>query len=50
MCIRDRLRPGTPVVALVFDHELLDDVPVGPHDRPVDAALTPARTVRLARR
>lgn len=44
------LRPGTPVVALVFDHELVDDVPVEPHDHPVDAAVTPTRTVRLGPR
>jgi 5-formyltetrahydrofolate cyclo-ligase len=44
------LRPGTPVVALLFDHELLDDVPAGAHDHPVDAVVTPNGTVRLSGR
>ncbi len=44
------LRPGTPVVALLFDHELLDVVPAEAHDHPVDAVVTPTRTVRLSRR
>jgi 5-formyltetrahydrofolate cyclo-ligase len=29
-------------VALLHDGELLDDVPSEPHDRPIDAAITPA--------
>jgi 5-formyltetrahydrofolate cyclo-ligase len=29
-------------VALLHDGELLDDVPSEPHDRPVDAAITPS--------
>jgi 5-formyltetrahydrofolate cyclo-ligase len=36
--------PGTPLVAVVFDEELLDAVPVEPHDRPVTGALTPGGT------
>ncbi|MDX6221285.1 MAG: 5-formyltetrahydrofolate cyclo-ligase [Frankiales bacterium] len=39
-----------PVVAVVFDDELIDEVPVEPHDRPVDAALTPSGLVRFATR
>jgi 5-formyltetrahydrofolate cyclo-ligase len=31
-----------PVVAVVYDEELLDDVPVERHDRPVSAVLTPS--------
>jgi 5-formyltetrahydrofolate cyclo-ligase len=30
------------VVAVVHDDEVLDDIPVAAHDRPVDAALTPS--------
>ena len=36
-----RRRPGTPVVALLYPGELLDDVPSDPHDQRVDAVLTP---------
>jgi 5-formyltetrahydrofolate cyclo-ligase len=35
-------RPDAVVVALVFDDELLDEVPTEPHDRRVDAVLTPS--------
>jgi 5-formyltetrahydrofolate cyclo-ligase len=35
-------RPEAVVVALVFDDELLDEVPAEPHDRRVDAVLTPS--------
>lgn len=35
------------VVAVVHDDELLDELPTGPHDRPVDAVLTPTRYLRL---
>jgi 5-formyltetrahydrofolate cyclo-ligase len=35
------------VVAVVHDDEVLDDIPVAPHDRPVDAALTPSGLRRL---
>jgi len=44
-------RPGTPVFALVFDGEMLDaavePVPAEPHDRRVDAVVTPRRCLRL---
>jgi 5-formyltetrahydrofolate cyclo-ligase len=30
-----------PVVAVVYDDELLDEIPTEPHDLPVDAVLTP---------
>jgi 5-formyltetrahydrofolate cyclo-ligase len=36
------VRPDAVVVALVFDDELLDEVPAEPHDRRVDAVLTPS--------
>jgi 5-formyltetrahydrofolate cyclo-ligase len=35
--------PGTPLVAIVRDDEVLASVPVQPHDVPVTAALTPGR-------
>ncbi len=35
--VRDR-----PVFAVVFDNELLDEVPTEAHDRPVDGVLTPS--------
>jgi 5-formyltetrahydrofolate cyclo-ligase len=35
------------VCALVYDHELDAEVPVEPHDEPVDAACTPSRLVRF---
>lgn len=38
-----RVPATTTVVALVRDAELLDAVPVEPHDRPVDVVVTPTR-------
>jgi 5-formyltetrahydrofolate cyclo-ligase len=35
--------PGTPLVAIVRDDEMLAALPVQPHDIPVTAALTPGR-------
>ncbi len=35
--------PGTPLVAIVRDDEVLASLPVQPHDVPVTAALTPGR-------
>ena len=40
-----RARVSAVVVALLFDGEVLGAVPVEPHDRPVDAVVTPARTL-----
>jgi 5-formyltetrahydrofolate cyclo-ligase len=39
-------RTTAPVLAVVFDDELLDTVPVQQHDRPVNGTLTPAGGVR----
>jgi 5-formyltetrahydrofolate cyclo-ligase len=36
-----RVRPATPVLAVVHDDEVLAAIPVEEHDRPVDGALTP---------
>jgi 5-formyltetrahydrofolate cyclo-ligase len=38
----ERARPDAVVVALVFDDELVDEVPVEPHDRRVAAVITPS--------
>jgi 5-formyltetrahydrofolate cyclo-ligase len=35
------------VVAVLFDDEILDDVPIEPHDIRVDAVLTPSGFHRL---
>lgn len=37
-----RKRPGTPVVAVLFDDEVVDGVPREPHDCVVDAVVTPS--------
>ena len=39
-------RTSAPVLAVVFDDELLESVPVEAHDRPVGGTLTPAGGVR----
>jgi 5-formyltetrahydrofolate cyclo-ligase len=39
-------RTAAPVLAVVFDDELLERVPAEAHDRPVGGTLTPARGVR----
>ena len=39
-------RTSAPVLAVVFDDELLESVPVQAHDRPVGGTLTPAGGVR----
>jgi 5-formyltetrahydrofolate cyclo-ligase len=36
-----RVRAGVPVVALLYDGELVDDLPAEPHDRAVTAVVTP---------
>ena len=38
-----------PLLAVVFDDEVLDEVPAEPHDQPVDSALTPSGPVRFFR-
>ena len=39
--------PGVPVVAVIFDDEVLEAgiIPAEPHDVPVDAIVTPTRTI-----
>lgn len=38
--------PGSRLVALVDDEDVLDDLPTEPHDQLVDAVVTPRRTIR----
>jgi 5-formyltetrahydrofolate cyclo-ligase len=42
-----RARPGTPLIALLHDDEVLAHVPAAAHDWPVTVAVTPRRVVRL---
>ena len=41
--------PGTPVVAVIFDDEVLEAeiIPAEPHDVPVDGIVTPTRTMAI---
>ncbi len=43
-----RVPAGVPIWAAVYDNEILDNVPVDPHDRSVQAALTPTGLLRLS--
>jgi 5-formyltetrahydrofolate cyclo-ligase len=42
-----RVRPGVPVIALLYADELIPAVPTEPHDRPVTGVLTPDGFVDL---
>lgn len=42
-----RVVPGTWVAILLFDEEIVTRVPTDPHDRAVDAALTPTRVIEF---
>jgi 5-formyltetrahydrofolate cyclo-ligase len=42
-----RVPASVPVMALVYDDELLDALPHEPHDRLVDAAITPSGVIQL---
>ena len=44
-----RVGPAVPTVALLYDNELLDEVPAGPHDQPVRAVAQPARGITRLR-
>lgn len=37
-----------PVYAVIFDAELLDEVPTEPHDQPVSGVVTPTRVITFA--
>jgi 5-formyltetrahydrofolate cyclo-ligase len=45
-----RVPVGTFTCTLLYDGELLDEVPSAPHDRPVTAVATPSGVTRLRRR
>jgi 5-formyltetrahydrofolate cyclo-ligase len=42
-----RVDPAALVVAALYDGELVDALPAEPHDRPVDAVITPSGLIRL---
>ena len=42
-----RVPVGTPVCVVLFDHERIERVPTEPHDRPVNAVVTPSGWSRL---
>lgn len=42
-------RPGVPVIAVLYAHELVDRLPAAAHDVPVDAVLTPQGVIELPR-
>lgn len=44
-----RVGPGALVVALLFDGELVEALPAEPHDRRVDAVITPSGGLRHVR-
>ena len=41
-----RVSPPTVTVALLYDDEVVDELPTDPHDRAVDVVVTPTRTLR----
>ena len=43
-----RITPGTWVAIVLFDQEIVTDVPTDPHDLPVHAAITPTRVISFA--
>lgn len=43
------LRPDAPRWALAFDPQWVDDLPVEPHDAPLDGVVSPSRTAVRAR-
>jgi len=45
-----RLTSTPPLVAVVYDEELLESIPAEPHDKPIDAVVTPSQTVRFNQR
>jgi 5-formyltetrahydrofolate cyclo-ligase len=41
----DRVGPAVPTIALLYDDELLEDLPAAPHDQPVRAAARPGHGI-----
>jgi 5-formyltetrahydrofolate cyclo-ligase len=46
----ETLTPLPPIVAVIFDHELLEQVPTENHDFAVDAVVTPGEVIRFTQR
>jgi len=44
-----RIGPAVPTIALLYEDELLDSVPFGPHDQPVRAVAQPMRGITRLR-
>ena len=44
-----RVGAAVPTVALIYDHELLDEVPAGDHDRPVRMVARPGQGITRLR-
>ena len=44
------LEEVAPVIAVVYDDELIDSVPTEDHDHPIDAVITPTRTAHFTDR
>jgi 5-formyltetrahydrofolate cyclo-ligase len=44
-----RLRRGVPLIGVAYDEQVVTQLPVAPHDRPVDVVITPSRTLRTSR-
>jgi 5-formyltetrahydrofolate cyclo-ligase len=44
----EEIVPGVPVVGLCFDAQVMEDVPLEPHDRVVDVIVTEKRIIRVA--
>lgn len=45
--VATHIEAGPPVFAVVFENELVDNVPALPHDRAVDGVITPAGVTRF---
>lgn len=42
----EELRPGTGLIALAFEVQVVDEVPAEPHDKRVDKVITETRTIK----
>ena len=40
-----RVAPQIPVIALLYDHELIPEIPTEPHDRPITAVARPTHAI-----
>ncbi len=45
-----RLDPAVSRLLLLYDEEVLDNVPAGPYDQPVDVLITPSNVISTTRR